>query len=153
MRVVYDGKGYDLASAMYRSSNASWAKLIAQTKRGPFKVAQGFAELAKLKQDAAAGDVLAELAELDEAVIVRSLTDLVFLSRVNAGESVTWEQVSEEVPFFAAWGVMAQAADDEEDGEDQADPTTARTDSARATGAASGSTVRSTISSDTSPST
>ena len=153
MRVLFDGKGYDLAAAMYRSSNASWAKLISQTKRGPFRVAQGFGELTKMRQPQGKSelDILDALADLDEAKIVQSLTDLVFLARVEAGEDVTWEQVSAEVPFFEAMGVLASAAQEAADPED---PTTARTDSARATDDpdSSGSTLKSTTSSDTSAS-
>lgn len=140
-RVILNGKGYDLLESFGRARMDDFDALLMATGRNPFAVSSGLAEFDKLRtitdDDARAAALEGEIGNR----IVRTITDLVFLAKRDAGEKmtkpdgavdpdrpITYAQATGSLQFFQVIEAFAAASKEAvAEADPEADPTSART--------------------------
>ena len=120
LRVIINGEGYDLFGAFTTASMSDWKALIAETGRGSSAVKRGLDNFGALDDfDTMTGE--------SEALLIDTITDLIFLARRVAGERpLRYDAVADALPYFTALQALGEAARvmSEDAAEDEAaDPT------------------------------
>lgn len=138
MRIILDGKGYDLSAAFVTASLSDWRAFIVGTRdhegkaRGSGDVQRGVAFMEeRSKRIKKTGN--SALTPDDELVVITVVTDLLFLARRQSGErTLSYGDVADGVSYLEVVSAFAEASeraavvvDDDGSADDEADPTQA----------------------------